>query len=478
MLCLAIVGIGLCIRLGAALVWQARIDEPTMLKFGDSDTYWYLAKTIAHGEAYQYGSPNSKIFRAPIYPIFLAPAASLLPHGERYTWWSILMARWSGCLAGAVAIYLVIVLTILVVRGCQPATGLHRVMRVEEHLSALAAAGFAVLYPGAIGMSIFVLSEAIFCPLLLATLLLTYRSIACSETERHAQARWWMLGAGIMSGLACLARPSWSLWPVFLAIYLAWNTWRWKPNTDVEHPQSVHRRFANWFLLCILFGIGISTAMAPWWVRNYWITKRFVPTTLQVGASLYDGWHPGATGSSDENMEFVLAFAEAQSQEDLAIEKDGKTLESTYEYRLNRRLFQAAWEWAAANPSDAVRLGLVKLGKTWSPFPVAREIGGAGVKWMEAIGYLTIVSFSLIGLWKARTIKGAWLPALPCLYFAVLHMFFIGSVRYRQPAILVLCCLAGIGFATVWTWMVRRDDTNNNFDGSKVVTDAQPEGTR
>jgi len=193
--------------------------------------------------------------------------------------------------------------------------------------------------------------------------------------------------------------------------------------------------------------------MSPWWVRNYMETDKFVPTTLQVGASLYDGWHPGASGSSDEGMEFVNAFIVEQKAEDERTLLSGEKLESTLEWRVDQRLKNAAIEWALENSSDAVRLGLVKFVKTWSPFPTADELGRDAVRWMEAIGYMAIMFFAAVGMWQCRSQRGAWLYAMPCLYFAILHMFFIGSVRYRQPAVLAICVLGGVGCATVVRWI-------------------------
>ena len=127
--------------------------------------------------------------------------------------------------------------------------------------------------------------------------------------------------------------------------------------------------------------------MAPWWVRNYSITRKFVPTTLQVGASLYDGWHPNASGSSDENMAFSIKFMQEQMDEDAMLATQGVPLDSTLEWRIDHRLQKAAWTWARENPSDVLKLGLVKFRKTWTPIPVASELSNRWVRaWEGEIG--------------------------------------------------------------------------------------------
>ncbi|MEQ1828100.1 MAG: hypothetical protein ABL921_19225, partial [Pirellula sp.] len=476
--CILIVALGFLIRILAAIAWHSSIQSETFLRFGDSDTYWYLAKTVSHGEAYQYGSPNSQIFRAPLYPMFLAPAASLLPDGERYSWWSVLLARFCGCTLGAVCIALIVLCgkrTITFVLGPldqpTPFDQASRHLRTYANEIGLAGGMLAMLYPGAIGMSVFILSEALFCPLLILCLIATQLSLRDRIAQNRIRSRRWMFFAGGLSGLCCLVRPSWSLWPAFFFPYLILEM----RSSQAADPRAKQKM--EWSVHCFLFCIGICTAMSPWWIRNYVVTGKFVPTTLQVGASLYDGWHPGASGSSDENMEFVNAFAVEQSNEDDAKLNAGKPLESTYEYRLNRRLQNAAIAWALENPSDAGKLGLVKLAKTWSPLPVAREIGGAWVRWMEAVGYSVIVILAAVGLWATRRSPGAWLTAMPCLYFAILHMFFIGSVRYRQPAVLVLCSMAGIGLVALWCWACQSERNRTTSKGLAVSIDGKANGS-
>jgi hypothetical protein len=444
----------LFVRIVSAWVWQNYNVQENYLRFGDSDSYWYLARTIAHGEPYQYGSANTQIFRAPLYPLFLSPFAAMLPPGESFSWSAIFWARVAGCIAGTMGVAILMFLAARLASLSKSGLGQSGEPNTKTVtcLVAVSSGLLATLYPGAVGMSIFVLSESLFCPLMIAGLAATFFSIVAIERARNTKAIFWMLAAGVLSGAACLSRPSWSLWPVILFPYLAWMIWRSEP---VTHNLS-WGRFRTWILCCLMFCIGNAVCMSPWWIRNYWVSGTFVPTTLQVGASLYDGWHPGASGSSDENMAFVDQFVKEQLDEDQRQQAAGNGLNGAFESRLDRRMRNAAIDWALENSSAAVQLGLVKFVKTWSPLPVARELGSSAVRWAEAFGYSVIMLLSGVGMWRLRNQSGAWLMAMPAVYFAILHMFFIGSVRYRQPAVLVLCVLGGVGLVCCMQWIVNK----------------------
>src|SRR5690606_21297427 len=75
------------------------------------------------------------------------------------------------------------------------------------------AALLAALYPSAIGMSVIVLSEALFLPLMVAHLLL-WRSAWISLDARWRTSA--SLFAGAVAGAAVLTRPSWLLFAPFL----------------------------------------------------------------------------------------------------------------------------------------------------------------------------------------------------------------------------------------------------------------------
>jgi len=466
------------IRISAAWVWQSQLEhDQQFFRFGDSHSYWTMAGRIAAGEPFQYGSSESKIFRAPLYPVVLAPF-TLLSDGK-LSWSSVMAARVLGCLLGTWTVWLIIWWS----------------YALAGNQSALMAGLLATLYPGAIGMSIFVLSESISTPLIvLACMLLWFaaskHSRPNSNPTRGSRPGWLLyIAAGVAFGLACLARPSWSLWPLaamgctliacwvgsprtlscrnLLCRTLSYRTLSCRniannsvdaisPSVDGGRPDSRRVRIANWLSGASFFVFGALLVMSPWWVRNYGITGKWVPTTLQVGASLYDGWHAGASGSSDENMDFVVPFIREQQAEDEILANQGVPLESTLEWRIDRRLKNAAIAWAIENPSDVVRLGLVKLRKTWTPFPVAREISNPAVRWSEAFGYIVIALGGLWGAWRLRRVDGAWLPLASCLYLAILHAVFIGSVRYRQPGIVLLCPLAGVGCVCILKWIFEK----------------------
>ena len=72
-----------------------------------------------------------------------------------------------------------------------------------------------------------------------------------------------------------------------------------------------------------------------------------------MGASLYDGLNPGATGAS--HMEF-LGEPEIWPLDEL--DQD-------------RELTRRALEFARQEPGASVRLALIKLGRYWCPWPNA-----------------------------------------------------------------------------------------------------------
>ncbi len=175
-------------------------------------------------------------------------------------------------------------------------------------------------------MGAFVLSEAPFCPFMLAHLALWGLAWRARTTSRAA---WLAACGGVAGGIATLIRPSWLLFlPFALVIALVFDGQRRRQ-----------------LLIGAAMSVSLAACLTPWWIRNALFTGRFVPTTLQVGASLYDGLSPTANGSSD--MRFVPQFAAAEHAAEQGNERD------SFEVRLDRRMGTEAIAWARANPARA-----------------------------------------------------------------------------------------------------------------------------
>jgi hypothetical protein len=449
----------LTVRFGAATLWQQQCNaNGSALRFGDSNSYWIIARNLLHHGNYQYGSDQSRIFRAPIYPLFLTPTVateSLNTSNNNSTLLapinpnSALAARACGSLLGAACIPLLMLWAYFLqshipnqTQPPQPHQSSRPTSLYKPLIAATSAGILASLYCGAVGMSIFILSEAVATPLFILSIYTWW--LATFHPKHSTKPLLPLCIAAITLALACLSRPSWGLWPAFALPFLGFASF----SKETPNRKIVPKNTLFFLALFIL-------TLSPWWLRNYSISGKFVPTTLQVGASLYDGWHRGASGSSDENMGFSTEFLNLQLQEDAMLASQGTEPESTLEWRIDRKLRNAALQWAFENPSDVAKLGLVKFLKTWMPLPVAKELGNQSVRWWEATSYSLILALAVLGLvslWKSQPLSALWI-ALPCLYLATLHCIFIGSVRYRQPGVLILCALAGVGAATLLAYL-------------------------
>lgn len=396
------------IRLAAAQWWESRLGEHQPFAFGDSDGYWELARTIAEGEEYRYGS--YRVFRTPGYPLLLAPLFLLAGDHEPPVMW----ARIEGALLGTLAVGLVVLVT--------------RTLFTER--AAWIAGLIATFYPGQIASSIFVLSEAPFMPLMLAHLL------AWQQATRSDARRQWLLWSalgGLICGLAILVRPSWLLFVPFaggLVVLLSRERWK--------HAQIV-----------AVMLMALCVTMAPWWVRNYRVTGTFVPTSLQVGISLADGWNPKADGGSDLNRAAKALYLQALV--------DLPPLDEVGQNAWCRRV---AWQWAQANPRRVLELAGIKFLRMWNVVPNASEFGGWTFRTLYAVTYTPLLIGCLLGLWKFRSRGLAiWLWFLPAVYFTLLHMIFVASIRYQQPALLAWMPIGAGYLATLLPTGSTRDAT-------------------
>ncbi|TVS10019.1 MAG: hypothetical protein EA424_26060 [Planctomycetaceae bacterium] len=403
--------VALLVRLAAGVWWQDRLPDDQRFGFPDSESYWVLADRIASGEPYAL-NPDRRVFRTPGYPVLLAPLFVVVDGQPPVLW-----GRFLGAVLGTAAV--------------AAAAALAWVLFGRQ--SGVVAAWAAALYPEAVAMSTFVLSEAPFVPLMLMQLLLA--TLAWRSDEPSRQSRWAGL-AGLTAGAATLMRPSWLLFTP-LALMVACLD---------SHQRRRALRIGVWMLL------GLTLAMSPWWIRNAWVTGHFVPTTLQVGESLYDGWNPQATGASD--MQFVEEFRQRLRQEDAAPGVAERGFDRSFEQRLDQRMRDAAWRWAAAHPMDAVRLAGVKFLRIWNVWPNEPSLANWRFGLLVLVGYVPLLVVGVYGAW--RWASAGWpyqLCFLPALYFTALHMIFVGSIRYRQPAMVALLVLAA---GVVGTWWSRR----------------------
>ncbi|WP_435008856.1 ArnT family glycosyltransferase [Tundrisphaera lichenicola] len=397
-----ILGIALGLRVIAAalLTWYVG-RKGTLCLFADTNIYWELARTIVEGEPYrvsQWGVPHYAL-RTPGYPLFLAACRAIFGP-------SLPAVRLVQAGLGVLGVWLVARLA---------ASTIPSVRRSGSGWTVpLVAAALAAIDPYIVGMSALVLSEALFLPLMLAGLWGLARLWRSGDEPTIVRPASIAIGTGLAMGGAILARPSW-------ALFLPGVLGAWVLEAGRGRRVEALRR-------ALIVGVASAAILAPWWARNARIFGRFVPTALWVGASLYDGIGPQANGESD--MRFVD-------------EPDVRALGESEQDAVFR---ERSIAFARSNPRRVLALAGVKFGRFWSPWPNADALKSPGVALASAL--ITIPVYLLIGLgiWdRRRDPRALVLLAGPLLYFCLLHMVFVSSIRYRIPGEVPALGLAAAG---------------------------------
>lgn len=393
---LLILAAALAVRLVAAVGVQTYLDRRgghEDLIPGDAEGYWTLAGKIAAGEEYAVYTPPRRVLRMPGFPLLLAPVRAVW--GDTFLPARLLLAMVGAAACGAV--YL-----------------LGRTLDSER--TGLIAAGLTAFWPVLAGFSVLILSETFFA-LLLTLSLVAMAKLVRGRGESLARRVTWGGAVGALVVLASYVRPTWLPAAGGLPV-LYWLL-------------AGRSREAAAVAACAVLAACVT--LAPWVVRNYAVTGRFVPTTLWVGPSLYDGLRPDATGESD--MRFF-------DRENL--------LARMSEYDMDREYRRRAWEFARENPARAIELTAVKLWRYWRPWPSAKQFSSVAVRLVVAAYYLPVVALAVVGVWARRA--DLWLIGLsagPILAFSLVHCLFVSSLRYRLPAEYPLCVLSAVGVQTL-----------------------------
>jgi 4-amino-4-deoxy-L-arabinose transferase-like glycosyltransferase len=390
------------------------------LVFPDAAVYDSIARNWLAGKGFREDS-GRQASRAPGYPVFLAACHSLGLQRPKGIY-----------VIQAVADSAMCVLLALLGR------------RLFGDSVGLLAGCIAAIYPFFIYFTGLLLAETLFTLGLVALMLLLFE---CRDALEKSTSRMLLLSAaaGVLMGLLVLLRSSLLLFPVFLlAIWLALSRNRFKA-------------MAAWGTMIA----AMALVMLPWIVRNYEIFGRFIPTTLQVGESLYEANSPYADGGP------------AMDRIDWVKERGGGPMG---EYENNQFFRTAALKYIREHPGRFCALAVEKFMRFWNPLPnygpYRRPLGIA----VNVCAFVPIILLAFAGILStlaARTTarlvheyelseRGQFirrrkrdtatllLLLSPVAYFTLLHTVFVGSVRYRTPIMPFVILLAAAGMESVW----------------------------
>jgi 4-amino-4-deoxy-L-arabinose transferase-like glycosyltransferase len=399
--------VALAARAGWGVFRMMRSPEPVALEFPDEEQYWMMARSFAEG----HGLRDELGFRAtrmPLYPGFLALFVEM-PNGAAY-------ARAAQWLIGALAASFT--------AGLATALAGRRIGTIAGLMVALD--------PFLIFFASLLLTETLFITALCALWWLLARVIQRTQGQHDLQseprpegrgqaaAAFEWISIGAFASLCVYARES-SLGLILAALIFT----------------ALMRRFDRRTLAGTATALGVVVvSLIPWAVRNHSLTGDWCWLTHRGGISLYDGVGPRATGESD-----------------LGDIKQSPAVRDLGEVEWDRYFRREAIAAIKADPARVLRLAGAKLLRMWNPFPNVETYQSAAVRAVSAAWTIPLFALAVGGgfAWSITTRRhGACLTLfllLPAFYLSVLHSLFIGSVRYRLPAIPMIAVLAATGLS-------------------------------
>jgi hypothetical protein len=387
------------LRCGWVLARAHVADGSDVLEYADERDYWSMARALARGETMR-DEMGFVAGRMPGYPAFL----SLWVGTPR----PLLAARLAQAFvagAGCVAFALI---------------GKH----VGGAALGLLCGVLTAIDPFAVLFSNLLLSETVFAAAVGLLVLSTSSLSASADGGARTMAATASLGSCLLRwfgwGICCLVciylHPSALLLAGALGL---WAVWTWPG-----------RRSAMGLTLGMLV---VLAGLAPWAVRNHRLLGETCWLTTRLGISLYDGVGPQATGRSD-----------------LAYTREIPEVQGLSELNRDRWFLNRSWEQIRIAPGRILRLAWNKLLLTWNIVPNVEAHRTPAKMLISASWMVPILLLSALGLLRMQALvarKGLLLVPVICL--TLLHMVFVGSVRYRVPVMPYVEVLAAGGLLLV-----------------------------
>jgi len=452
---LAIAGVAFLLRLIHLL--QLRHNDPLFFSPQMDALYhhqWALA--IVAGREFIADA----FFRAPLYPYFLGLVYKLFGANQ-------MAARIIQALIGSATCGLVYILARQLLKpqgpSPKPQASSHKLPKSEPHSSLLTlhssdlvpriAGLMMAAYPLAIWYDGELLLEGLLTFLLMLGFVLLYRS-------RDKDRQWWL--PGIVFGLAAITRPNVL---AFLAVLPIWlfvegkgskgpRVQGSKSETRTLEPSNPGTR-SIWTRLLPVWGAA-ALVILPVTIRNYVVSRQFVPIAWQAGTNFYIGNSPESDG-----MTAVLPGTRGgwwggyDDAKRLAEQALGRPLKGA---EIDRYWLGKGLEFWREQPGKALGLLARKTFLWLVGYEVSNERDLYAAKRYSYIDYLffnsrflkfpfgILLPLALAGVWFRRR---EWRRLLPLYLFVVAYslsfvVFFVTS-RYRTSIVPIAAILAAIG---------------------------------
>lgn len=257
------------------------------------------------------------------------------------------------------------------------------------------------------------------------------------ERGRESEKILFFILSGIVFGYCLLVRPGTALFSLFLTgAYFA-----------IADIKKIWRHL-------LVFNFCVMLVWSPWIIRNYRVSGRFIPLTIEGKEMVY--WATGAIGKYFENRMDNPKFVNQMKDIHKKLE-DSKLIGMNKKIMEEDLYFEYAIKNVRDNPISYLFAVIKRIPRMWiskiysddTGRSYGYEIFGGKQILFDLVKYFTMSNLLLAvyGIWAVRhNLKKYIFLMLPIIYFSLTHAFLLAEARFTLPARPFLLIFALIGF--------------------------------